>query len=548
MKKKKQMSMKEREFEKFIEEVFGTLDENKILKRNNDFQIRVFKCARKNSSEKSSFLGDFLSYLVTFYQNRAKVMAALHQFLTTCVITGGPIIEFDESAVTQIHSNFPAFDFNVRPKKELCQGNMNLIYFGNGSGFLVDSFLITYFEETVRNASSLFYVEGFGAYRDIFFAAKITDETSFGDLCAGNFERTSFVWKDPQTKQTTEIVENPVWDKRMEEIMEGLLRRMLFYTIDKASCIEDSDSDLIRKKKKTVFAPTLKGVHFEYHAWPEDWQYLPVSQEADILKNGIFPYMGFFTEEQMMHRLSTSKDKLPSSPLKMREQDDDTSSLYSIYNVEGLQHWINHGTIYSISERAMRTLKERHSSASDFYDWAAIVKTLPFKDFFVIDELNRETFFVRCFDDCVCFEDLHQKCIWTSSFTDHVDIKAIPIHVVLIHLYLFYKKDPDIHAKTVVASGTDKKPEKPVEKIREGKTIPLTLPNLYEITDQSVRKVSEKEATVHCSWTMPRHVRTAHKHHFWVGTGEDRHLEERWLDDMVINKDLDPTINLHKIE
>lgn len=34
---------------------------------------------------------------------------------------------------------------------------------------------------------------------------------------------------------------------------------------------------------------------------------------------------------------------------------------------------------------------------------------------------------------------------------------------------------------------------------------------------------------------MTPHTRRSHAHRYWVGKGENRHLEVRWLQDMKIN-------------
>lgn len=70
--------------------------------------------------------------------------------------------------------------------------------------------------------------------------------------------------------------------------------------------------------------------------------------------------------------------------------------------------------------------------------------------------------------------------------------------------------------------------------VREGYAIPI---QLYDLTARTVKKVSDDETLRRSGWKMVPHVRRRHPHRYWVGTGGNRHLEVRWLEDMHIHGD-----------
>jgi len=58
---------------------------------------------------------------------------------------------------------------------------------------------------------------------------------------------------------------------------------------------------------------------------------------------------------------------------------------------------------------------------------------------------------------------------------------------------------------------------------------------LFDLTPRTVKRAAREEAHRRCGYKMVPHIRRRHPHHYWVGSGDDRHLEVRWLDSMRIN-------------
>lgn len=84
---------------------------------------------------------------------------------------------------------------------------------------------------------------------------------------------------------------------------------------------------------------------------------------------------------------------------------------------------------------------------------------------------------------------------------------------------------------------------------REGYSLPVNSTRVYDVTERTVRQTKYKEFVSRTGWHMCPHIRRGHVHRFWVGTGENRHLEARQLDEIRVNcKDKNPQAVVHAIK
>lgn len=58
---------------------------------------------------------------------------------------------------------------------------------------------------------------------------------------------------------------------------------------------------------------------------------------------------------------------------------------------------------------------------------------------------------------------------------------------------------------------------------------------LFELTPRTIKVIPKKEITSRYGFRMPPHIRSAHPHNYWVGRGEERHLEVRYLKSIKVN-------------
>jgi len=78
-------------------------------------------------------------------------------------------------------------------------------------------------------------------------------------------------------------------------------------------------------------------------------------------------------------------------------------------------------------------------------------------------------------------------------------------------------------------------------------TVPVSL---FELTPKTIKAIPKKEIHSRCGFHMPPHIRCAHPHNYWVGRGEGRHLEVRYLKSIKVNakkSDFMPTTVIRNI-
>lgn len=88
--------------------------------------------------------------------------------------------------------------------------------------------------------------------------------------------------------------------------------------------------------------------------------------------------------------------------------------------------------------------------------------------------------------------------------------------------------------------------------IRQGSDVSDIVPvAMYDLTKRTVRRVPGKEVVRRNGWKMTPHTRRRHPHRYWVGRGEDRHLEVRWLETISVNKkdnEAVPAVTVHEVK
>lgn len=74
---------------------------------------------------------------------------------------------------------------------------------------------------------------------------------------------------------------------------------------------------------------------------------------------------------------------------------------------------------------------------------------------------------------------------------------------------------------------------------------------LFELSESGVKKVSNRDLVRRHGWQMSPHMRRRHPHRYWVGSGDNKHLEVRWIDEIRVNgkreKDGATTTVIHQL-
>lgn len=83
--------------------------------------------------------------------------------------------------------------------------------------------------------------------------------------------------------------------------------------------------------------------------------------------------------------------------------------------------------------------------------------------------------------------------------------------------------------------------EKPYQHCYSGEIIEDIPVEIFDLTSRTVKRSPEAEKKARAGFKMRPHERRRHPHRYWVGHGEDKHLETRWLEPMRIHaKDKTP--------
>lgn len=106
-----------------------------------------------------------------------------------------------------------------------------------------------------------------------------------------------------------------------------------------------------------------------------------------------------------------------------------------------------------------------------------------------------------------------------------------------------YQQKPKTAQQMVDAS------EKPAPEYRIAGDLEYTPFELFDLTGKTMKRVRQTERLAKAGWKMPPHTRRPHPHRYWVGSGENKHLEIRWLERMQIHKDMSvETTTLHNVK
>lgn len=100
-------------------------------------------------------------------------------------------------------------------------------------------------------------------------------------------------------------------------------------------------------------------------------------------------------------------------------------------------------------------------------------------------------------------------------------------------------------ARTAEAADT----EKTYQHSHNGEIIEDSPIEIFDLTNRTVKRSPESEKKARAGFKMRPHERRRHPHRYWVGHGEDKHLETRWLEPIRIHaKDKTPhATTIHEV-
>lgn len=297
---------------------------------------------------------------------------------------------------------------------------------------------------------------------------------------------------------------------------------------------------------------------------------------------GLCNLMGYIGRQNMQanicNALHTTDDDSGLPPLvKIDEQGICDGQEISIATLRSVLDWENCKVVYQFSMETAETLYNKHADTISLSGFCDTLRYMPHNAIVLSNSDDRSIILIfRCkaqyvtgkiYDGVVMAalntgDSAPPIAIFTSSPNDNCLIyqEASPCYSmintapVLYHILTVMQKRaqkritqdimscgiPDTTALVPIEERTPHKAstsQKEEMNLRYGQNICEPSFELHEVTARTVKRIPQKDAILRGGWKMIPHIRRRHPHRYWVGKGEKRHLETRWLEPMHIHGD-----------
>lgn len=363
--------------------------------------------------------------------------------------------------------------------------------------------------------------------------------------------------KNEFTDEESKGLASPEEEKRL-----ALYAKTLIY-LSHIGKLNGKSAELIGVKHADVGSPHIH--HIRIPGMQPKWTMVPFSKGLNVPKYGLHPYYGFLTAQIMRDTLKVLAEANTDGDLSEFDSEGNRviSDHSSAEELGVLKRWINHSTVYSVTDAVASSCLSKFADAE--IKWISLLPELPCREF-VLSFDDRQTFAI------VAIRKMH---IYVSYMGKGIEPRHIPyvslavstpsnyeepfrsILCILIHISYYYKKRREVLEERKKQTDIGRRAgsmsahigSKPADtkNTSEGYDIDFDQLRLFNVTERAVKAVSSKVRVSRYGWHMPTHVRQAHKHRFWVGSGSNRHLEERWVEATIINKDGEPKARVHKV-
>ena len=152
----------------------------------------------------------------------------------------------------------------------------------------------------------------------------------------------------------------------------------------------------------------------------------------------------------------------------------------------------------------------------------------------------------------------------SSSSVDRLPDNGLNALALIWHILTVFKNkamkklDVEVNPKDTAGSGKfpslrrqhNTKEDDPQPFLVNGYTLNDEPFTLLDITPRTIKAVPSKHIAARIGWKMRPHVRRAHPHRYWVGRGENKRLEIRFVESTQVNcnnEKIQPTV-VHKVE
>lgn len=406
----------------------------------------------------------------------------------------------------------------------------------------------------------VFLIMGYGRLSDVFICGRCMSCTTMKDLYEVNFPNIQdkddpMVMVDGQDRdelaskgELIKVGEKPSMEK--QEKLKLIFRTLFLLAYQQR--ILPFEYDQLDITEKVSGSPALR--HVQIGGIDPEYGFCPVIEGININEFGLHPHLGFLSARSMRDFMR----ELRNGDLEEMKKQFVNEATFRIYL--SFAFWVEHGTTFSISEKVRLALERKYLPLLGDIQWEELLSEIPMGEFLLSFPDWREGCLVSVgkLGLTLSYLDMEHDDIVTVSWADIPTMENRGLLCILAHLSVYYKtrrEKAEEKLRRYPESKLDKSVEKAVEtvettakpEIHTSYDVDLEALVLYDVTARSVQRVRDKQRIPGGGWTVVPHVRRAHVHRFWVGSGDARHLEARKIDRILVNKDKGPVLSLHHI-
>lgn len=362
-----------------------------------------------------------------------------------------------------------------------------------------------------------------------------------------------------------------------EDDKNAVLALKLLLYISFLSCMRDSHESVL------VHMPGKSFPYFEVKPIPYKDSLPDFSKSGGLFTAGLCHTFGYLNRDNMVkafEQILNNDQYTPDTPILII--DDSIGSGVQNAILYSVLQWEKHKTVYLCDRETEFKLYEKYSEQV-MLDWipSSLACHMPYQSFIIAQERGYSFLVSTCMvkigrkkarpailtislnlpKPSVQIIPINYYGLFSSSVTEKIQDEISVMFCSLYHILNVYKIKAERAANKALPEEhrshhehTKNAGPKPnineSEHLRTGYNISDTSINLFDITTRTVKRPAKKEMERRTGYRMTPHVRRRHLHRYWVGSGENKHLEVRWLDNMRINakdKDIKTTV-IHNLK
>lgn len=316
----------------------------------------------------------------------------------------------------------------------------------------------------------------------------------------------------------------------------------------------------------------------QHHKWrAKCYDLLPVPEDVSLpdfedpnsyIAAGFSLKFSYLRREAMLNTMEEELSELPESAMSLTYQSElsDVQITYLI-NSMVIDAEINR-IVYQATGHAIERIYQQHKSDILLFGFPAdLLRYFPHKTVVIGEKDSRTCYLIsvqKCVDHpdpCIAILSLDEEGASVSILPTISELQGVnadfftsllkhqellTVLCLLYHILYVLKRQSEANLQREPVRNTPMEvsrltsaqqgshpDSKPHRGYREGAALESL--ELFSVTAAAVRRIPTGELQRRFGWKMVPHTRRRHPHRYWVGKGEDRHMEVRWLEEMHIN-------------